>query len=69
MLARRWLGIFLTHRDLQRPDGRPLYAQRCTDIEWGMAQKIFYDAASSRRQFGAFDVSLAAIFCLFASDW
>lgn len=61
---REWLNSFLDRRQLEAPDGRPLYAYRCTQREF---QDLASGLASGReRPLTEWDVRA---FVLFASEW
>jgi len=68
-LAARWLKIFLAHRDLDAPDGRALYALRCTEVELGMAREILLRALRGRVPVASFREALGAVLCLFVAEW
>ena len=60
-----WLCKFLAARELERPDGRPLYAYRCGNQEF----ESLTEALSARSPY--YDSSEATIrtFVLYASEW
>lgn len=62
-----WLNRFFKTRQLQSPDGRHLYAYRTTDDEFATLRRIV-SASAQRRGFPQ-DTAVAAIFCLYSSEW
>ena len=61
--VRAWLAAFLNARGLPAPDGRPLYAYRCTGEEFNTLTEAL------RRASSAFDRPSACTFVLYASEW
>ena len=65
MRTSEWLRTFLSRRDLKEPDGRPLYAYRCTQSE--------FEEISERLGAGRFEAPQTVwdtrTFVLYAAEW
>lgn len=62
-----WLEGFLAKRSLNKPDGRALYAYKCTEQEYGTARSLTAQMLSgviANRDYRRF----AEVFCLFAAE-
>jgi hypothetical protein len=66
MNQQQWMDAFLASRQLQEPDGRPLYAYRCRGKEYRLAQDFVRQMLAAERR-GRF-LLLEPIFCLFAAE-
>lgn len=64
-----WLAAFLGARSLSEPDGRRLYAYRCTDAEFAELAAVVRTETAARGSPTRSDRELAALFCLFAASW
>lgn len=66
MNQKQWLEAFLDRRRLKKPDGRPLFAYRCQEKEYRLAQDFLRQmlVAGRRSDFPL----LEPIFCLFAAE-
>ena len=63
---RTWLDTFLTFRKLERPDGRALYAYRCTGEEFeSLAEAL---SRNPPQNGSASDMQIRA-FVLYAAEW
>ncbi|WP_420392106.1 STY4851/ECs_5259 family protein [Acuticoccus sp.] len=70
MQAKAWLERFFRERDLDMPDGRPVFKYRITDAEYGDACKIVQRRARDAwRHEGRPDLRDAPLFVAFASEW
>ena len=63
--VREWLVSFMGERKLETPDGRPLYAYRCTQSEFVEAAERL-SAAGQEGRLGAWEIRA---FVLFAAEW
>ena len=63
--VREWLTGFIGERELDEPDGRPLYAYRCTFREFAEVRERLADA----RQHGGLGLWEIRAFVLYASQW
>ena len=63
MTAASWIAAFLGHRELALPDGRPLYAYRCTAAEFDTLERVLRGPhhAIGEQDFRAF--------VLYAAQW
>ena len=59
-----WLEVFLASRELERPDGRALYAYRCTGEEFRSLAQLLSQSPPP----GASDAPIRA-FVLYAAEW
>ncbi|MFA6031548.1 MAG: STY4851/ECs_5259 family protein [Myxococcota bacterium] len=66
--VRDWLRTFLSAREIQRPNSRPLYRYRMTDREFERANEILRYLASQGRLAVPDDRS-GALFVAFCSEW
>lgn len=63
--VRNWLLSFVGERELETPDGRPLYAYRCTQSEFvEVAERL--SAAGRDGQLGEWEIRA---FVLYAAEW
>ncbi|MDE0001408.1 MAG: STY4851/ECs_5259 family protein [Rhodospirillaceae bacterium] len=60
-----WLREFLTARQLQSPDGRPLYAYRCSYQEFESLTEVL----SARNPYSGSSQTTVRAFVLYASEW
>jgi hypothetical protein len=68
MSANDWLVNFLNkHINDSKPDGRPLYAYKCTDVAYNRLKEIVGEMFSSARS-GYPSLYFARMFCLFAAE-
>lgn len=70
MQPKNWIKVFLNHRNLSLPDGRPLYQYRVTNEEFASLEKVMQLSSS----FGLSMISQKlprwnAAFVLYASEW
>lgn len=69
MNSKEWRDSFLRERGLSAPDGRPLYAYRCSDAEYEIARKRVRGLIPYSKQFHEIGNSiLSVLFCLFAAE-
>ena len=66
MNSREWLTDFVAERGLDEPDGRPMYAYRCTPPEFAELAERLTEAGRTRSALSPWDVRA---FVLFASEW
>lgn len=60
-----WLNAFLARRGLKRADGRPLYAYKVTDDEYGQLKALLKGVDYGKKCPDGF----SALWLLFASEW
>lgn len=64
------LNHFLTDRSLDQPDGRPLYAYRCSTGDFEAAATALRESPLANRWFsGRIGTHEAALFCLWSAEW
>lgn len=66
--ARKWIAALLQRNECQQPDGRPLFAYRCTIAEFEQAREICCSVGDWRRV-GRNAGPTAALFCIYAAEW
>ena len=64
--ARSWLSTFLQARDLEQPDGRALYAYRCSEDEFLSLTELLKESALESLHFSR---PLVQAFVLYAAEW
>ncbi|MFH0943617.1 MAG: STY4851/ECs_5259 family protein, partial [Planctomycetota bacterium] len=63
------LGAFLGRRNLEKPDGRPLYAYKCLDREFNELLTAFRLAVRQGLRPGHLELGAEAMFCLLGAEW
>lgn len=64
-----WLDAFLRERDLDSPDGRPMYSYRTTADEFESLQRLLSDAEYRSGSLSGFFSGSERLFVLFAAEW
>jgi hypothetical protein len=64
-----WLTRFLSHRDLRKPDGRPLCSYRCTDEEFAALRNLLREACEGRPPVRRLPWGTHPLSCLYAAEW
>ena len=59
-----WVAEFLNHRELNGPDGRALYAYRCTTEEFNSLAEALSDGTH-----GGAPTAVPRTFVLYAAEW
>ena len=72
--VRRWFHEFLGHRDIKRPDGRPIYRYRMSDDEYSSAKDVLRALARADRLQGVDEDSVSsmragAMFVAYCAEW
>lgn len=64
-----WLTRFLSHRDLRKPDGRPLCSYRCTDEEFAALRNLLREACEGRPPVRRLPWGTHPLSCPYAAEW